>query len=139
MTQNNASLIAASLILAFGLGACSKPGPAEQAGKTVDQVASDAGKKIGETVDKVEQKMTEQGAKATQAIDDAKITAKVKAEMLDESSLKSLQIGVDTTRGVVTLTGTVNSRTNRDKAEIITAAINGVRDVNNQLAVTSGK
>ena len=139
MMQSKTTLVAISLLLAVGLTACDKPGPAEKAGKQIDQTASDAGKKIGDTVDKVEKKMTEQGTKTVQAIDDTEITAKVKAEIFAEPGLKSLQISVDTIKGIVTLTGTVDSKASSDKAKARTMAITGVKDVNNQLVVTSAK
>jgi len=137
--QSKTTLITLSLLAAIGLSACDKPGPAEQAGKKMDQVATDTGKKVGDTVDKVENKMTEQGAKTAQSWDDTEITAKVKAELLTEPGLKSMQISVDTLQGVVTLTGTVDTKANSDKAKARTMAIAGVKDVNNQLVVTPGK
>lgn len=116
MKQSKAALIAISLLAALGLSACDKPGPAEQAGKKLDEVASNTEKKAGETIDKLENKMAEQSAKGAQTGDDAEITAKVK--------------------GVVTLTGTVDSKANSDKAVARAMAISGVRNVVNQLVVT---
>lgn len=139
MRQGKTTLITISLLLAFGLSACDKPGPAEQAGKKMDQAASDTGKKVGETFDKLDNKMTEQGQKAAQSWDDTEITAKLKAEFLGEPGLKSTQISVDTVKGVVTLTGTVDSQASSDKAGAIAMAIGGTREVNNQLVVTSAK
>jgi osmotically-inducible protein OsmY len=139
MMQSKTTFITISLLLALGLSACDKPGPAEQAGKKMDQAATDTGKKVGETFDKFENKMTEQGAKGAQAFDDTEITARVKAEFLGEPGLKSLKISVDTIKGVVTLTGTVDSKANSDKAKARAMAISGVRDVTNQLVVTSAK
>jgi hyperosmotically inducible periplasmic protein len=139
MTHSKLKLIAISLFLAAGLTACDKPGPAEKAGKAMDQTASDAKNKIGDTVDKAEKKMTEQSAKAGQAIDDTEITARVKAAVFAEPGLKTLQISVDTVKGVVTLTGTVDSQTNSDKARTLAAAVADVRDVSNKLVVTAAK
>jgi len=139
MMQYKTTLLAVSLILALGLSACNKPGPAETAGKKLDQVASDTGKKVGDTVDKVENKVSEQGAKAALVFDDSEITAKVKSSFLAEPGLKSLQISVDTIKGVVTLTGTVDSQANSDKASARTKALSGVKDVNNQLVITPAK
>jgi osmotically-inducible protein OsmY len=139
MTHGKLKLIAISLFLAAGLTACDKPGPAEKAGKAMDQTASDAKNKIGDTVDKAEKKMTEQSAKAGQAIDDTEITARVKAAVFGEPGLKTLQISVDTVKGVVTLTGTVDSQTNSDKARTLAAAVADVRDVSNKLVVTAAK
>jgi osmotically-inducible protein OsmY len=139
MMQSKTNVIAISLCLALGLSACDKPGPAEQAGKKMDQAASDTGKKVSETIDKYENKMTEQGAKNAQSWDDTEITARVKAELLGEPGLKSMKISVGTSKGVVTLTGTVDSKANSDKAKARAMAISGVRDVTNQLVVASAK
>jgi hyperosmotically inducible periplasmic protein len=139
MTHSKLKLIAISLLLAAGLSACDKPGPAEKAGKAMDQTASDTKKKVGETVDKAEKKMTEQSAKAGQAIDDSEITARVKAAVLAEPGLKTLQIHVDTVKGVVTLTGTVDSQANSDKARTLAAAVPDVKEVSNKLVVTPAK
>jgi osmotically-inducible protein OsmY len=139
MTHSKLKLVAISLFLAAGLTACDKPGPAEKAGKAMDQTASDAKNKIGDSVDKAEKKMTEQSAKAGQAIDDTEITARVKAAVFAEPGLKTLQISVDTVKGVVTLTGTVDSQTNSDKARTLAAAVADVRDVSNKLVVTAAK
>lgn len=136
MIWNKTSFIATSLLMALGLSACDKPGPAEVAGKKIDQFAIDTGKKVNDTVDKVEKKVVEQGAKTAQAFDDTEITTRVKAEFLGEPGLKSMQISVDTVGGVVTLTGTVNSKANSEKARARTMAIDGVKDVVNQLVVT---
>jgi hyperosmotically inducible periplasmic protein len=139
MTHGKLKLIAISLFLAAGLSACDKPGPAEKAGKAIDQTASDAKNKIGETVDKAEKKMTEQSAKAGQALDDSEITARVKAAVFAEPGLKTLQISVDTVKGVVTLSGTVDSQANSDKARTLAAAVAEVKDVSNKLVVTPAK
>ena len=139
MTHGKLKLIAISLFLAAGLTACDKPGPAEKAGKAMDQTASDAKNKIGETVDKAEKKMTEQSAKAGQAIDDTEITARVKAAVFAEPGLKTLQISVDTVKGVVTLTGTVDSQANSDKARTLAAAVADVKEVSNKLVVAPAK
>lgn len=139
MMQRKTTLIALSLLLSVGLAACNKPGPAEQAGKTMDQAASDAGKKVGDTVDKVENTMSKQVALAEQAVDDTAITAKVKNAILPEPGLKSLQISVDTINGVVMLSGTVDTQAHSHLAQSLAAAVNGVKEVNNQLVVTANK
>lgn len=139
--NNSASLRLAcvSILLVAGLSACDKPGPAESAGKKIDQVADDAGKKIGETSDKVAIDMARQSEKAGVVIDDAEITTKVKAAFFAEPGLKSLQIGVDTVKGVVTLSGSVDSQPNRDRADALAGAVAGVNEVNNRLLVKSYK
>jgi len=107
--------------------------PAETAGKKLDQTAEDAGRKIGDAFDKAGEKLGEQGEKTAVAIDDAEITAKVKGAIFAEPGLKTLQIGVDTVKGVVTLTGSVDSQQNSDRARGLASAVAGVKEVDNQL------
>lgn len=135
----NFKLIGMSVLLVAGLAACNKPGPAETAGKKIDQTADEASKKMGEAADKAGEKMGEQREKAGAAINDAEITAKVKAAIFAESGLKSLQISVDTVKGVVTLSGMVDSQESSDKAKALASGVAGVRDVENRLEVKSAK
>lgn len=122
-----------SVLLAAGLMACDKPGSAEIAGKKIDQTIDEASKKIGETVDKVGEKLNEKSAGTGLAIDDAEISLKVKAAIFAEPGLKSLQIGVDTVKGVVTLSGSVDSLPSSDRAEALASAVAGVKKVENRL------
>lgn len=128
-------LIGVSVLLVVGLAACDKPGPAERAGKNIDRTVDMAGEKMEKAADTVGEKMGEQGEKAGVAIDDAAITAKVKAAIFAEPGLKSLQISVDTIKGIVTLSGSVNSRSSSDKAQGLADAVAGVRGVENQLVL----
>jgi hypothetical protein len=138
-TSKNLKLIGISMLLLAGLVACDKPGPAETAGKKIDQTASEAGRSISEASDKVGAKLSEQSAKTGVAIDDAEITAKVKASIFAEPGLKSLQIGVDTVRSVVTLSGSVDSQTSSDRVKALAAGVAGVNGVDNRLAIKSAK
>ncbi|MCX7173387.1 MAG: BON domain-containing protein [Proteobacteria bacterium] len=142
----NCKLVGISLLLIIGLNACGKPGPAETAGKRIDQTADEAGKKInqvadeagkrvGEAAAKAEIKIGAQGEKAGVAIADAEITAKIKAAIFAEPGLKSLQISVDTAKGVVTLSGSVNSQQNSDMARGLASAVAGVNGVENRLVL----
>ncbi len=124
-----------SILLAVGLVACDKPGPAETAGKKIDQTADVAGQKIGEAADKVGVKLGEQSVRAGVAIDDAEITAKVKAAIFAEPGLKTLQISVDTVNGVVTLSGSVDSQPSSDMAKSLAGAVAGVNGVENRLVL----
>ena len=133
----NFKFIGISMLLAAGLAACNKPGPAETAGEKIDQAAEEAGKKMGEAADKVGEKLDSQSEKAGVAIEDAEITAKAKAAIFAEPGLKSLQISVNTVKGVVTLSGSVDSISNSDKAKEVASAIAGVKEVDNQLMIKS--
>lgn len=70
-----------------------------------------------------------------QYVDDSAITAKVKAAIFDEDSLKSLQITVVTFKGVVQLSGFVDSLYNVQKAGQVARNVDGVRSVKNDLVV----
>jgi len=65
--------------------------------------------------------------------DDATITTKVKAAILKEGSLKSSEINVETSKGVVQLSGFVNSQADIDKAVEVTRNIKGVKSVVNSM------
>lgn len=51
--------IALSMLLVAGLSACDKQGPAETAGKNIDQAVEKAGDKINEAADKVEDSVSD--------------------------------------------------------------------------------
>lgn len=68
-------------------------------------------------------------------IDNSTITAKVKAELAANSFLSSFDIGVETEKDVVQLSGFVNSQEIKDRAGQVTAGISGVRGVRNNLIV----
>jgi hyperosmotically inducible periplasmic protein len=135
-------LIGISVLFVVGLPACDKPGPAENAGKKIDQTVDQAGKKldqagksINDAAGKFGEKIGEQGAKTGIAMDDAEITAKVKAAIFAEPGLKTLQISVDTVNGVVTLSGSVDSLPSSDRAKALASAVTGVNRVENRLVL----
>ena len=66
-------------------------------------------------------------------LDSTVITTKVKAAIFNEPTLKSLEIKVDTFKGVVQLSGFVNSQDDIDKAVKITQQIEGVKSVKNDM------
>lgn len=138
-TLGNFTLIGISMLFVVGLSACNKPGPAETAGKKLDQTVEKTGQKIGDAADTVGEKMSAQSAKTGVAIEDTEITAKVKAAIFAEPGLKTLQISVDTVKGVVTLTGSVNSQANSDRAKALAGAVADVKRVDNQLVVKPKK
>ncbi|MGD9945709.1 MAG: BON domain-containing protein [Burkholderiaceae bacterium] len=72
---------------------------------------------------------------AGQVVSDASITAKVKAALIGDETTKARQINVDTSRGVVKLTGSVDTQAAADRAVQIAQATEGVNSVQNQLTV----
>jgi osmotically-inducible protein OsmY len=68
-------------------------------------------------------------------VDDSVITTKVKAELAGDDFFKSFEISVETFKGVVQLSGFVNSQQAVDKAGQIARRVNGVTSVKNNLVV----
>lgn len=70
-----------------------------------------------------------------QYVDDSVITTKVKAAIFNEATLKTLQINVKTFKGVVQLSGFVDSAQSVKKAGEVAGSVNGVVSVKNDLVV----
>ena len=68
-----------------------------------------------------------------QYVDDTVITTKVKAAILGEPGLKTSEINVETFKGVVQLSGFVNSRGDIETATKVARAVNGVTQVKNDM------
>lgn len=68
-------------------------------------------------------------------IDDALITTKIKAKLLEDPVTKARKIDVDTVKGVVTLTGLVDSEEEIQRAIAIAESTSGVKKVINNLRV----
>jgi len=68
-------------------------------------------------------------------VDDSTITAKVKAAILGDPDLKVLQINVETFKGVVQLSGFVNSPQVVSRAGEVASRVSGVKSVKNNLLV----
>ena len=66
-------------------------------------------------------------------VDDSVITTKVKSMLAADDFLKSFQIGVETYKGVVQLSGFVGSQKAVDKAVEIARSVKGVKSVKNDL------
>lgn len=66
-------------------------------------------------------------------VDDSVITTKVKAAVFNEPSLKSAEINVETFKGVVQLSGFVNSEGDIDKAVEVARSVKGVTSVKNAM------
>jgi hyperosmotically inducible protein len=82
------------------------PGPAEAAGREVGEV-----------------------------LDDATITTKVKAALLQAPDVKGLDVKVETDKAVVQLSGFVASQAQIDRAVEVAKGVRGVREVQNKMSV----
>lgn len=75
------------------------------------------------------------GKTVGQTIDDATITTRVKTALLNDPDVAGLKIDVDTSQGVVTLSGEVKSSVEESKAVTLARRIPGVTDVRSTLQV----
>jgi hyperosmotically inducible protein len=72
---------------------------------------------------------------AGEFIDDSVITTTVKSKIGVDDFLKSFQVGVETRKGVVQLSGFVDTQKAIDKADEIATSVKGVKSVKNDLIV----
>ncbi|HJX31865.1 MAG TPA: BON domain-containing protein [Thermodesulfobacteriota bacterium] len=70
-----------------------------------------------------------------QYVDDTVITTKVKSLIAADDFLKSFDISVETYKGIVQMSGFVDSQKAVSKAGQIARSVKGVRDVKNDLIV----
>lgn len=108
-----------------------QPGSAQSAGQQVGQAVDKMGQQLNQAADQAKN----QAEKAGRVLDDAAITASVKAGILAEPTLKVLNIDVETRDGKVTLTGSADSAKSVQKAEQIASSVGGVKGVENRLVV----
>jgi hyperosmotically inducible protein len=68
-------------------------------------------------------------------VDDATITASVKARFVDNKNVDATSIGVETLNGTIMLSGFAKSVTEKNTAERIARSVNGVKSVKNEIAI----
>jgi hyperosmotically inducible protein len=76
---------------------------------------------------------TSKQASTGEYIDDSVITSKVKTSIFNEPSLKSAEINVETYKGVVQLSGFVNSQSDINTAVVVARGVAGVQSVKNDM------
>ncbi len=72
-------------------------------------------------------------------ISDSVITVKIKTKLATDDFLKSFEIGVESRKGIVQLSGFVDSQDAVDKAGKIASGVEGVKSVKNDLIVSVPK
>lgn len=68
---------------------------------------------------------------------DAVVTTKVKSALLADAQVKGTQVEVTTNNGVVTLSGSVATPEEKQRAEQVARTIDGVRSVRNEVTVAA--
>ena len=105
------------------------PVSAQPSAPAVDtQRAREAGAKVGEAV-------ATGAVQAQQALNEGSLTAKIKSKMALDDTVKALSIDVDTRGTEVTLSGSVNSTAERDRAIQLARETAGVTRVHDRLQI----
>lgn len=71
-------------------------------------------------------------------LDDSVITTSVKAALMAETSIKSIDFKVETNKGVVQISGFINDAAQIDRAMAVAQAVSGVKEVQNRMLVKTG-
>lgn len=135
------------LCAVFGLAGCEKEGSAEKAGKA-ERTTESTAPRTERSADRPAQKMegaqqmpspaqpaTPPSESAGEYLDDAAITTKVKAALLNDPMLSASRIEVTTDKGVVKLSGTVDSEPGINRALDQASSQPGVKSVQTDLSV----
>lgn len=102
--------------------------PAETS-RTIDvQAARERGAEIGA-------KAAQAAASVSESLEEGKLTAKIKAKMVLDDLVKARTINVTTTDTTVTLSGTVHSQNERERAVQLARETEGVTRVVDQLSL----
>ncbi|MGZ5058293.1 MAG: BON domain-containing protein [Methylobacter sp.] len=142
----NKILVMTCLFAVFGLGGCQKEGSAEKAGKQIDRAAENAEQKIdqakeqaGKEIEAAKESVSDRAQATGDYIDDSAITAKVKTAISSDPLLNGTNIEVTTNKGVVTLSGAVNSEPAIDRAIEVANTQRDVKSVQSKLVVKIGQ
>lgn len=70
-------------------------------------------------------------------VEDASITSAIKMKFANDELVSASTINVDTNEGHVTLTGTVGSQAELDRAVLLGRSVDGVKSVHSNLTITT--
>jgi hyperosmotically inducible protein len=103
--------------------------------KALDLRSDDIRDELARTGQVVRRKAREAGNYIADATADARVTAAIKAKLLASRDLSALNISVNTTEGIVTMSGTVQAPDDISKAMLLAMETDGVREVVSTLQV----
>jgi hypothetical protein len=132
LDSRNSSTIVAAALLAFALSGCGQEPPPKPVVEVVPlptpPVAQDAAKA----------EPAKPSAEAARAAADKELAGRVKAALGAERTLNVHGIDVVASNGAVTLFGTAETRMKREIAGKVAAGVEGVKSVENKLAIVAG-
>lgn len=128
-TNNQFKILCVSLLATSLLVACGKK--EVNLGTITDSLSNTA----SNAVNQADKMTSEQGGAAAQKFDDSKIAAKVKAMFMNDGSFNSQKITIDVDKGKVSLSGSIDSKENEDKAIKLATEVEGVIEVKSNLVI----
>lgn len=129
------TLVSSLALLAVGCDRSDKEPAANTTDNTTEQKYDNAVAETKQEARDLGNTLERKADQAGQAIDDVAITTSIKGKYLADDTLKGLDISVETDKGVVKLTGSVQSEAAREHATAIAKGVDGVVNVNNELKV----
>jgi hyperosmotically inducible periplasmic protein len=129
--KNYLALLSLSLVVALSVACAS----ARKTGSTAKDATVAAGKEVGDKTEDAAQKTAEAGKKVADKTDDATTTSAIKMKFAADKTVDAFDINVDTKDGNVTLTGTVNTKAEADKAVALAKSVEGVKSVTPKLTI----
>jgi osmotically-inducible protein OsmY len=144
-------LLIATLGIAAIVGGCTQQGrdeysqaaqtsgrAAEQIGKAAKTDADATGKSLDRMAKSADKHMSADTATARRKLNNVEVTAEVNSSLSAAKGLDASQIKVSTSNGVITLTGSVPSDTQREQADDVAKGIAGTKyQVEDQINVTN--
>lgn len=126
------SRMMSAALLAFALSGCGKEPPPEPAVQAVPVPVAPAQQ------DATKAEAEKMSAQAARALADKELAGRVKAALVAERSLNAHGIDVVAKDGAITLYGTAETRMRKDLAEKVASRVDGVKSVENKLAIVAG-
>jgi len=131
--QNPVCILTATLLAIAFSGCGQEPSPKPVVKSVPVPVAP-----VNQDAEKAEAAKAEAAKQAARAAADKELAGRVKAALGAERTLNAHGIDVVASNGAVTLFGTAETRAKRDMAGKVAAAVEGVKSVENKLAIVAG-
>lgn len=132
------SIFAIALTAVIFSSACSS---ARRTGSTVKDATVATGREVGDKTEDAAEVVADKTEDAAEGLAektaDATITSAVKMKFAADKTVEAFAIDVDTRNGIVTLTGTVKSKSEADRAVLLAKGVEGVKSVTPKLTIST--
>jgi hyperosmotically inducible protein len=136
----NAKFLADPDIKSLGISATTVNGVVRLTGTVPNLAMNDRAISVAKETSGVKEVISEleikPSSKAANLISDSSITSKIKAKYLADADIKALDVHVETTNGMVTLTGNVPNDYVKNHAISLAKDVEGVKEVKSKLAIS---